>query len=151
MWSRTQEEDDECISCNIGTIAIEPAFQGLVYWPDNDTHLLPCRGHIVKTSILVFHAPDQKRSEETPQTVPSKPRKGIHMLQPSLLSLKRVNTVLWEQVWLLSAMTLPCHWTMSKEEKRCYILHSRSKHQEDKTELKGCVNKRKRHPSIKSP
>lgn len=89
-----QEEDDECLSCNIDTTVIKPPFRGLVYGLTVTHIMLPCRRLIIQISVLVFHAPDQKRSEETLQIVPSNPRKGMHMLQPSLFLLKSVNTVL---------------------------------------------------------
>lgn len=87
--------------------------------------------------------PIRKHGKKHCRFLPSNQRKGIHMLQPLLFLLKSVNTVLWEQVWLLSALMLLCHGAMFKEEKRSCVLYHRSKNQEDKSGSKGLCEKKK--------
>lgn len=53
IWGRTQEED-ECISCNTDTVAIEPLFEGWSIGLTVTHTLLPCRGHIVKPPSWFF-------------------------------------------------------------------------------------------------
>lgn len=61
-----QEEGDECSSCNRHNRSkTAPSKEG---WPQGlmETHImLPCRRLIVQISLLLFHASNQKRSEET--------------------------------------------------------------------------------------
>lgn len=144
-----QEEDDECLSCNIDTTVIKPPFRGLVYWPDGDARYVAMQETHSSNLNLGFSCPRSQKKWRNTVDCAFKSKEGNAYVTTITIFAEKC-----EHSSLRTSLAPFCNDAtvsldhVQRGEKVLYLGTAEANNRRTRQGLKSCVNKRKTHTSI---